>query len=160
MAACNFKPLYQSNSGGVNGLKDIKVRIIADREGQILSNKLRHALTPYGQPRHPKYELAVHLSYTDRDLGISKDATTTRSQIVLDTSYSLKDFRTGKIVYKDRLKSIADYNILKSSYYSNVVSEKSARKDLLNEVAESIKVSLASYLDYEMTLNENNPRTV
>lgn len=161
LPSCGFKPLYGGGSSEeAKSLESIKIKIIGDRQGQILRNKLRHSLTPYGQPRHPKYELAVSLNYTDKGLGVAKDATTTRSQIILDVKFYLQDFRSGKTLYSDTIKSVADYNVLKTSYYSNVVSEKAAKEDLLNEVAESIKVSIASYLGYKKLSDEDSPRTV
>lgn len=160
LTGCGFSPLYGPQASGSQGLHSIKVRVIAEREGQILRNKLVHALTPYGQPRHPEYELDVTLDYGERDLGIAKDATTTRSQITLKATYILKDFRTGKVMYTDKVETMSDYNILKTSYYSNIVSEKTAREDLLNEVADSIKVALASFLEFQRSADENNPCTI
>lgn len=161
LTACDFKPLY----GGISshkgkGLGAIKINVVSEREGQILRNKLLHLLTPSGHPRYPKYELRISMQYQDRDLGIARDATTTLSQIVINVGYQLVDFRSGKVLYRDTIKTAGDYNVLKSSYYSNVVSEKSAREGMLEEVAESIKVSIASYLDYQETSYEDSASTV
>ncbi len=161
LSACGFRPLYgESSLEAAKSLESIKISIIGDREGQLLRNKLRHSLTPYGQPRHPKYELNISLSYTDKGLGIDKDATTTRNQIILDVHYYLKDFRSGKVLYQDSLKLVSDFNILKTSYYSNVISEKSAKEGLLKEAAESIKIGIASYMEHKKSSDEDCPSTV
>jgi LPS-assembly lipoprotein len=145
---CSFKPLYSSYEGDVvEQLSSVKIAQIEGRLGQIMRNALLKGITPLGQPQKPKYILEVSMDFSDRDLGVAKDATTTRSEILLSVQYVLKDAKTGKILHRGREAESSDYNVLTSSYYSNIVSKNNAQEGTVEFIANLVKLSLSSYLN-------------
>jgi LPS-assembly lipoprotein len=147
MSSCAFKPLYSSYEGDVvDRLASIKISQIEGRLGQVMRNALVQKLTPLGNPRDPHYILDVSLGFSDRDLGVAKDATTTRTEVILSVRYTLKDAKTGKILHQASETESADYNILTTSYYSNIVSKNNAQEGTVELVANLIKLSISSYL--------------
>lgn len=147
LSGCSFKPLYSSYEGEVVArLASIKINQIEGRLGQIMRNALLKGLTPFGEPKKPKYLLDVSLVFSDRDLGVAKDATATRSEVILSIQYVLKDAKTGRIIHKGSETESSDYNVLTTSYYSNIVAKNNAQEGSIDFMANLIKLSLSSYL--------------
>jgi LPS-assembly lipoprotein len=112
-----------------------------------MRNGLLQKITPQGQPNNPLYVLSVSMNFSDRDLGIAKDATATRSEVTLSVTYTLTDYKTGKTLYEGKEVESTDYNILTNSYYSNIVSKNNAQEGSIEFMSNLIKLSLASYLN-------------
>lgn len=148
LTQCHIAPLYSTHKDkqSVAALSRIKISTIEGRMGQIMHNLLLKHLTPQGQPLKPLYTLDIDMTYVDRDLGVSKDATTTRSDVTLTAHYILRDFETGKVIFKGKEIESTDYNMLTDSYYSNIVSKKNAQAGVAEHVAKLIKLSLATFL--------------
>jgi LPS-assembly lipoprotein len=145
---CTFRPLYGTHDEeSSEHLAYIKINNIEGRLGQVMRNVLLQKLTPQGQPSNPLYALSVSISFSDRDLGIAKDATATRSEVTLSVTYTLTDHKTGKVLYEGKEVESTDYNILTNSYYSNIVSKNNAQEGVIEFMANLIKLSLASYLN-------------
>ncbi len=145
---CTLRPLYATQkTESSEHLAYVKIANIEGRLGQIMRNSLLQKITPQGQPRNPLYILEVTLNFSDRDLGVAKDATATRSEVSLSANYTLKDYTTGKVLYTGKEVENTDYNILTSSYYSNIVSKNNAQEGVVEFMSNLIKLSLASYLN-------------
>jgi LPS-assembly lipoprotein len=155
LSQCTFHPLYKvgESEAGSDGMSKIKIDAIDGRLGQMMRNALLKRLTPKGQARDASYILEVILSFSDRDLGIAKDATSTQSEVTLVADYVLKDCRTGDVLYKGRETESSDYDVLTTSYYSNLVSKENAKEGLVEWVANLIQLSLAHYF---MSVSENS----
>ena len=110
-----------------------------------MRNALLQKISPGGEPERPRYTLDGD-EFHDRDLGVAKDATTTRSEITLTVDYKLRDNQSGKVVLKGKEQESADYNMLTHSYYSNVVSQDSTREGIIEMMSDLIKLGLASHL--------------
>ena len=150
LAGCGFQPLYKKGDGETLGqLSKIKIANIPDRHGQLLRNDLLTRLTPYGGPDVPLYELKVRMDYDKKELSLLKDSSTNRSQIILKVSFDLSHLRTGKFLYRGSETLTADFNTLMFSPYSNLVSEENAKNRLIDEVAQNIKVQLATFFTYD-----------
>ncbi len=150
LAGCGFRPLYKKgNEETLDQLSKIKIAIILDRHGQLLRNDLLMRLTPYGAPDVPLYELKVQMDYEKKELSLLKDSSTSRSQIVLRVNFDLSHLRTGKIMYRGSETLTADFNTLMFSPYANLVSEENAKNRLIDEVAQNMKVQLATFFTYD-----------
>ena len=144
---CSFRPLYSSYDGvAVEKLSHIKISNIEGRLGQVMRNSLLQKMMPGGEPDRPLYTLDVEMNFSNRDLGIAKDATTTRSEVTLTVLYKLRDNKSGKILLEGKEQESADYNMLTKSYYSNVVSQENTREGTVELMSDLIKLALASYL--------------
>jgi LPS-assembly lipoprotein len=145
--ACGFHPLHGKEgvrSATVPEMAAIKIDIIADRSGQLVRNELLDNLTPKGQPTKPLYLLRVTQNETRQSLGILKDETASRANYTLATSFSLMDFKTGRLLYSGTASSQASFNIL-DEHYASTASEKNARDRTASEVADSITTQIAAY---------------
>lgn len=148
LGMCGFHPLCQKEDV-VEKFSKIKIRPIEGKLGQTFRNILLEKLTPRGVPQSPEYILEVSLTTSDRDLGIAKDATTTRSEVTVVVSYTLKEARTGKVLHTGKESESSDYDVLTDSYYSNIVSKEDTREGLVALIADLVHLSLASYLSSE-----------
>lgn len=153
LMGCGFKPLYrQHHDDVIPELARIKIDTIPNRYGQKLRNHLMGLLTPYDTLPRPVYELKVSLKFETRDLAILKDTTTSRSEVTLWTTMTLRDLKTGKTIYGGTDTSSADYNVLMNSPYAANVSEEGAKDRLITEAAQMIRLRLASYFaDHSMS---------
>lgn len=147
LSQCTFHPLYKVEDRGAvfEDLSKIKINTIEGRLGQMMRNALLKRITPKGQVKESSYTLTVALSFSDRDLGIAKDATSTQSEVTLVATYVLKDCRTGEVLYQGKESESSDYDVLTTSYYSNLVSKENAKEGLVEWVANLIELSLADY---------------
>lgn len=147
LAGCGFRPLYsEQDDQTVERLALIRVGSIEGRMGQIMRNQLVQGLNPSGEPAHAAYDLTVTLGSSERDLGIGKDATTTRAETTVSAHYVLKDRKTGKVIFEGRESESTDYNLIVDSYYSNIVAKNNAQKGAVQSVASLIKLGLATRL--------------
>ena len=150
-AACGFRPLHGPPPSAAPGAKQLttaeqlaRIRILPleNREGQRLHNLLRDRLNPAGQPRKPAYTLALTLISTIQRLGIRKDETATRANLVLSASYVLRVAGSTAVVTGGSLRSINSYNIL-DAFFATTIAEADALKRGLRVIADDIALRLA-----------------
>lgn len=152
LSQCAFKPLYSSYEGEATELlAGIKVSNIEGRYGQLMRNALLNKLTPKGAPQKPLYILDIKMDFSERELGVAKDATATRSEVTLLVNYKLIDNKTGEVLYVGKEVESADHNVLTHSYYSNIVSEENTKEGTIELMSDLIKLSVSSYLTAQKT---------
>lgn len=146
LASCGFVPMYSSNNNlssesVLNSLQQIDVRPIADRRGRILRNQIREKINPVGVDG-AKYDLQVILASRSQDLGVRKDSTTSRSNLILTANVVLWD--GTKRLLRDRVRATVSYNIL-DQQYATIASERNAESRALTQISEQIRTLLAVY---------------
>lgn len=148
LPACGFEPLYgrsgEDRRSTVDDLATVRVVPLKDRAGQQLHNLLLTRLNPKGQPTAPAYLLNIDLTRTTREVGIRKDETATRANLVLTASYALKPVDRDTVVLRGELRSFNSYNILESQFPS-YVSENDALKRGLRELSDDLRIRLAAF---------------
>ena len=149
LAACGFRPLYSDIGRSVETtpnerLAMTRIQPLQGREGQQLHNLLRDRVNPAGQPHDPAYLLEVRLDSRIDELGIRKDETATRANLILRADFLLRDRGSKKIVLRGRAQAVNSYNILEE-FYATADSERNALNRGLREVADSIRLRLAVY---------------
>lgn len=151
LAACGFSPLYATHGGtGVKGGFDaIFIDNIADRDGLYLRNALIDRLYSHGRPAAPAYTLTVSkLRSERRDLDITRTSSTTRAQLRVETTMTLKDNATREVLLTRDLTAITSYNILQSQFTTRV-SEDDTRRSALDDLARQVEQQLALYFNRE-----------
>jgi LPS-assembly lipoprotein len=148
LAACGFSPLYgehgtASSPGVTDALASVIIRPLPDRQGMKLRQALREQLQPGGLSASPAYELAITLTTTVEELGIRKDATSSRANLFLAASFYL--IEGGERVFGDRVQAVVSYNIL-DDQYATVASQADAENRAIRQVSEEIKTRLAVYI--------------
>jgi len=143
VAGCSFRPLYgESDKTVIPDLARIKILPIENRPGQILRNFLIERLTPKGQPRQPAFNLYVTTSESVQSLGIRKDETVTRANMIVTATYRLVLAADGKALFSGQASSTSGYDILTSDY-ATLSAEKDAIKNNMRLIADDIKTRLS-----------------
>ena len=147
LAACGFHPLYSEESLAADepALASVQVQRIQDRFGQELGWSLREALNPRGLSVTPRYSLTMTLQQTRVDLGIQRDATSTRGRIDVYATIILTDLKAGKQIYNGRVQSTSAFNILQDAYAAQV-AEDDARTRTVRDLTTEIRTRLALVL--------------
>lgn len=137
LAACGFSPMY--GSAGQGALNAVAIDNIPNREGQYLRNRLIDRFYTGGTPTDPRYVLNVsRIAEKRTDLDITKFSNTTRAELRLTATITLRDKKTGKIMMTRNLQSTGSYNVL-SSQFTTRVSEDNTRLGILDDLARQIE---------------------
>ena len=148
VSACGFQPLYGRGDGQtlstVEHMAAIRIAPLPDRIGQQMHNLLRDRLNPLGQPRKPGYRLDVRLSETREELGIRKDETATRANLVLSVTFKLTELDSSRLLLQGNTSSVNSFNIL-TRQFATKFSESDARDRALRELSDDIRVRLGIY---------------
>ena len=149
VAGCGFEPLHGRQEAGADAssaLRLVSIQPIPERLGQLLRIELTNQLTPLGPPRAPAYVLTVSVTETKQELGVRKDATATRANLIIIATFELKDTLTDKNLFAGTVRSIVSYNILDSDF-STLTAEADARRrgtrDLATEIGSRLGIFLA-----------------
>ena len=147
LTGCDIRPLYGAPASGATesvaaSLADIRVLPIADQSGQTLRSFLVQALSPNGRPADPAYVLTVSLIESEQSLGIARDDTATRANLLVNATSILREADTDRTVWRDSRQVIASYGIL-DEQFATIVSERSARERALRQVAQEVRTALA-----------------
>ncbi len=153
LSGCGFQPLYAPSApqaaSPIDRMAAIRIAPMPDRIGQQMHNLLRDRLNPRGQPGDPAYRLDVRLSESRRELGIRKDETATRANLILSARFTLREIDSKRVLLQETARSVNSYNIL-TSQFATAFSEADARERALRELSESIRTRLAIYFSQEL----------
>lgn len=147
VAGCGFHPIYgeAAQEREYPELAGIVVLPIRDRYGQQLELALREAFNPEGLRVKPRYRLTVRPAVARTDLGLQRDASSTRAQINVTANIVLADAQTGKVIYSSFTQSTTDFNILEDGYATEV-NEQDARRRTVRDLTQEIRTRLALFL--------------
>lgn len=147
LAGCGFHPLYGGSTviGYDPDLAAIKVQSIADRQGQILALALREKLNPRGIAVPQRYVLNVTLVLNRADLGIQRDATSTRAEIQGSATYTLTPPLSDNVVFAGKSLSTSSFNILQDGYATKV-AEDDARERAIHDIGDDITLTLSLFM--------------
>ncbi|MDE2227609.1 MAG: hypothetical protein KGL11_01025 [Alphaproteobacteria bacterium] len=141
LAGCGFHPLYGGATAGEYDptLAAIKVQPIQDREGQMLELALREKLNPRGAPVPTRYNLIVVLTLSRADLGIQRNATSTRSEINASASYTLSG---DGVSVTGQSHTVSAFN-LQNDAWAATVAEDDARERAIEDLANAVVLQLS-----------------
>lgn len=159
LSSCGFQPMYGDYSPAAQAVNDgtaaqanarfadVYIDNIPDRSGQFLRNALIDRLYRSGRPANPLYTLKFRpLNEMIRELDVTEDAETTRSQLRLKTEMSLVDNATNKSVMSRELYASFSFNEL-GSRFATRVTEEDARAAALNDIARQVELNLMLYFN-------------
>lgn len=150
-ASCGFRPLYAPSGSdsaeeqvfAFDVFRKIHIGLIKDREGQFLRNELLRLLQPSGRAQIVEYNLGIQLAESKASLAVRQSSDATRANLSISAFYSLASLETNTLVASGSLKSTSGYNIFESEFQT-LSAEKSARERALNDVAQQIRLRLAT----------------
>ena len=146
-SACGFSPLYGQTSASAapvvnDSFRQIIIRPLPDRQGQKLRQVLREQLQPRGMAQAPAYDLEVQLANRIEEIGVRRDATSSRANYILTANFYLN--HGAERLVADRVQAIVSYNIL-DEQYATVASQADAENRAIRRVGEEIRTRLAIY---------------
>ena len=141
LTGCGFTPIYASKGEGrlstQTALNNIKIEKIPNEYGVYLHNKLMDRLYFNGRPTAPEAQLHVSFTTSEVDLGIKKDATSTRSRLTISANFILQALNEKAVLLKGQASTIASYSKL-DAQYGTLATQRDAYKRALNEISEQI----------------------
>ncbi|HBM90519.1 MAG TPA: hypothetical protein DD400_01380 [Rhodospirillaceae bacterium] len=147
VTSCGFSPVYgphkEVKTSVAKAMNNVAINNIPNRHGQILRNHLIDRLYTNGRPIKPTTQLHVNLTVSERNLGIQKDATASRSQLTIWAPYSLKNKR-GQTLFEGKAHSVVSYSKL-DAQYGTVTAQRNAYARALREISEQIVNRLSLY---------------
>lgn len=148
VSACGFEPLHgrqQSGASATSALSQISIPPIPERLGQLLRIELANLLTPKGPPRTPLYVLNIQLTESKQSLGVRKDATATRANLIISANFNLFDTQADTTLLSGTVRSINSYNILEADF-ATLSAESDARRRASRDLATEIQSRLGIFL--------------
>jgi LPS-assembly lipoprotein len=147
ISGCGFRPLYGIQGPAASpqvtqALATVSILPLPNRQGMKLSRILNEQLRPRGVSTGTAYNLEVGLTERIDELGIRKDATSSRANYILTAQFYLRE--SGKRIFGDQVQSIVSYNIL-DDQYATVASQANAENRAIRQVGEQMKTRLAVY---------------
>jgi LPS-assembly lipoprotein len=145
-AGCGFHPLY-SKGGGGGGVSaetaQIRINLIADRQGQMLRNALLQRLTPAGEPASPTYTLSVTLTASEGALGYRKDTFATLGNLSMAAQVALASER-GSLM-SSGISTTVSFDYL-GPRYASIAMERDAEDRAVTQLADLISNRVAATL--------------
>jgi len=153
LVGCGYRPLYGTAPGGaqVSGeLAKVGIGLIANQAGHRLRNHLLDRMNPRGEPVSPAYALTVELVESRVDLGVRRDETRTRANLILTATFQLRDLSNNRIVFSANARRVASFNIADAEF-STISAESAARRRTAEGLADEIAERVAIYLNRKTT---------
>ncbi len=151
LVGCGFQPMYsKSGNDAAISLAGVYVEKVSGegRMAQQFRTDLEDKLNPNGKvPANPAYSLTTSLTSTESAIGIARDGTISRYNLYLDSSYTLKERASEKVIATGSLRQVSSYNNLTNAYFSTYVSKEDAIKRGVTELSENYRQRLAPYLN-------------
>lgn len=149
VAACGFQPVYGKYSAAQvasTQMQTVRLRPIPDRMGQQMSNKMVDRLYTTGRPKHPLYDLEITLTPQERSIGIQKDATATRGELLMTANVAIYSSETQAELYRTVVRTRVAYNILEGQY-GNMIARENSYDRAMDDVADEITNRVALFLN-------------
>ena len=156
VAGCGFKPMYADPDTSsmdpalTDAMAAVRIRPIADHDGVKLRQALREGLQPSGPADRVVYDLDVQMRSVTQELGVRKDATSSRANRVYTARFSL--FENGRRIFGDHVQTIVSYTIA-DDQYATVTSIEDAGERAIKQIGNAIKTRLAIFLRSYKTAN-------
>ena len=166
LSSCGFQPVYSKSSGmsaqspinagiKISASADSIVSISGSNNNSINSsastsmsrqfiNNLEDLL---GTSVAPEYKLDVSITESNVGIGVSRDGTASRYNLVINSSYKLIHIADNKEVDSGSLSNFTSYNNPNNQYFSTYISERDARKRGISELAELYRQRLVAFVE-------------
>ena len=157
LQACQFQPLYSSDSGTVAGsslaLSSLSVAEANSRVGQQVRNHLIFLMSGGATPANPTHEVRIRVSSNSRVLAAKVRSSITQSNqigntagsVELTASYEIYDFASKQIIHRGNRFASAAYDQTSQSF-ATTRAARDAENRAAREVAEQLRFAIASDL--------------
>lgn len=186
LPACGFQPVYsKKHDVSQNSPIHTGVKVSASASGNILlsnnnsidnSNATMARQFTYdledllnSKDEIPQYRLEVALTQSNIGIGVARDGTASRYNLVINSGYKLIRLSDNKEVDNGSISNVTSYNNPNNKFFSTYISEQDARKRGISELAELYRQRLIAFtektkpsslpLSTPPPLNENCPQS-
>jgi LPS-assembly lipoprotein len=148
LAACGFHPLYGERTALAWNpeLAAVDVHPAANRLGQIATDEVRQQLNPRGVAIDPRYELIVTITEADSNLGIARDNTSSRGELLISAALTLHPRGSTRVMFTDSVRSTTAFN-LSNDAYAATVAEDNARREAAVDLGREIALRVQLYFE-------------
>ncbi len=169
LSACGFQPVYSNSSASKKSPINTGVIISASASssGNIatttnaptnsaINNSALSAMSRQftnnledllNSTTTPEYNMEVALNESVVGIGVARDGTASRYNLVINSSYKLTRISDGKVVDTGSISNFTSYNNPNNQYFSTYISEQDARKRGISELAELYRQRLMSFAE-------------
>lgn len=148
LAGCGFHPVYGTGAGQVAAseqLNRVNIGNIPNRSGQQLRNLLIDRFYTTGAlPESEDYRLNINLTATERKLGVRRDASATRGQMLISADFQLQDIASNKVLYRSNSSVRVSYNILDAPFATLATKDHAYERGLVH-LADDIRTRVGLY---------------
>ncbi len=150
LGGCGFHPLYGrfGANGGTIGpeLASIYVKVMSERQGQLLRQALQQRLAGSDDSGAKLYELSGGLSIAAEALGIQQDTSSTRLRLSALSEWTLRKLDLANtIVTSGSARAVDGININNQEYFAADLETSATYRRLAATVADHITQDLAIY---------------
>ncbi|MEZ5691436.1 MAG: hypothetical protein R3D71_07210 [Rickettsiales bacterium] len=152
--SCGFKPVYSKKNNSIPEDSPISSGVVVSASaGGVISlsnnssidhssytsmarqftNNLEDMLPSVNDP---KYKLEVSIVQSRSGIGVARDGTASRYNLIINSSYNLIRITDNKIIDSGSVSNVTSYNNPNNQYFSTYISEQDARKRGIKEHAE------------------------
>ncbi len=149
ISACQFRPLHGNNSldaESASNLSNVTVSRVDTRVGQQVRNHLLFLLNG-GFAANATHEARLSVTWFNKQLAaVPVLGDTTAGTVTVIARYDLVDTDTGKSISSGTRQAIASYDRT-GQVFANNRAERDAENRAAREVAESLRLAIASDLN-------------
>jgi hypothetical protein len=162
LSACGFQPVYGTSSGlpaespARDGIKvyatasgttpsSVNTSIDSSASAAMSRQFVNNLEDLIGPSATPTYRLEVVLVQSSVGIGVARDGTASRYNLVISSTYKLSRIADDKLVDSGTISNVTSYNNPNNQYFSTYISEQDARKRGISELAELYRHRLFSF---------------
>lgn len=150
LGGCGFSPLY-GRYGATGGavapeLASIYVKVMSERQGQLLRQALQQRLAGTDESGVKQYELSGDFAISAEAIGIQEDTSSTRLRLIGRSGWTLRKLDVASTtVTSGSARALDGININNQEYFAADLETQSAYRRLADTVADQITQDLAIY---------------
>ena len=149
LSACGFHTVYGERAGQTGKLMSgVQIETAHDRLSHKFKQHLEDQLNPPGgEPPSPAYNLNVTLTSTENPIGIARDGTVSRYNVILNSMYQLTRIKDQKLISQGNVQHVSSYNNLTNAYFSTYISQRDAEERGVVELSEQFRQRIATIIE-------------
>jgi LPS-assembly lipoprotein len=145
---CGFRPIYARGSAARAAMPAVYVKLIANRNGQLLRQALQARLEGSDDTVTKRYTLSIGYGETDQIVNVQADNSVTRLRSVGTATWALVpvDNSSNKLA-GGTVRSVDGYNLIDEQFFYQDLSEEAVQRRLAEALADQIVIGLSVYFN-------------
>ncbi|TAE35139.1 MAG: hypothetical protein EAY65_00040 [Alphaproteobacteria bacterium] len=144
ISGCGFTPVYDQRQTYSNELASVRIQTPKGRDHQQIRVALEDRLAPMGGGAQSDYILEPNVQISLQPISIETDGTTSRYRVIGTSMMRFYRASDRKELLVDRIQRFSSYTIGRADF-STYISNQDATRQLMDELAEEIRLRLIRY---------------